>query len=199
MIMWLPEKPITFIGMMQRSHAATGSYDLAMDTKLDDYNGHPVMMSFNPEAVGGAVWTSHYSWAGLEYIGRGKFVECLKPSIGFYERGGMGSSLVVTTHGDPNQQANQIEFLLHEGFIQFGGQVTRDENRERWDEWKAIAFWYRERRNSHDAKLAMHIQTSIEKGIEFPEPLPQTPQTHPRQIERWVRSLDVGRASRVAG
>jgi len=52
-------------------------------------------------AVGGTVWSSHYTWSGIVYVGRGEFQPCLETSVKFWEKGGMGSCLIVTTWGVP--------------------------------------------------------------------------------------------------
>lgn len=174
----MPVKPYGLIGAINRLAAATGSMDYARHAEDADYNGHHIQMSFKPSAVSGPVWTAHYTWAGIRYVGRARgidgFEACLKQALDEYNREGGGAHLDVILYGEPAEQAEQLRIALEHGLEP---AALRDEDRDAefkaWPEANAIALWRSLRRGSdfgvdHDRKLEVALIEKLQAGFEFP-------------------------------
>jgi len=87
----------SLVDAINRAWAATGSVRLAQQTSNVDYNGHAVMVSLKPFAMGGARWSASYIWGGIQRLASGSFEICLQAAMAEFNRGASFASVTVVT------------------------------------------------------------------------------------------------------
>lgn len=92
LVFHLPERAYTPIDSLNRRAAAVGSPRYGQLAAHANYNGHRVSVAFNTYRQ---YWTAEYFWAGRQVLARGKFADCLRAALAEYDRGALGSSVVV--------------------------------------------------------------------------------------------------------
>lgn len=129
---WLPTKPISLIGAINRRAASTGSIGYAMAASGADYNGHRVAMI--PPNQFKSYWTGTYFWAGNRTVARGSFEDAHRQAKEAYEAMGEGAS--VFTQAETMEQVRILAALGYEVWT----QAKEDAHIASYTTWKHRAF-----------------------------------------------------------
>lgn len=124
----LPTIPYTLVDAVNRAAAATGTVSYASKTHRANYNGHHVSIAFNDYRQ---YWVTEYFWAGRVVLARGSFEDCLEAGIREYQRGALGTTVVVYLDEDHLDYAQLA--LLH-------GFLSEEEAKAKDDEWQDERF-----------------------------------------------------------
>jgi hypothetical protein len=117
----LPVRPYSPIDALNRRAAATGSPLYASATRVANYNGHHVSLSWNDYR--GYYIAEHY-WGERVVHARGGFADCLRAVLHEYNRGALGASAEIRPRAD---DADACALLAQHPEIQPGGMWERDE------------------------------------------------------------------------
>lgn len=128
---WMPTIPYGPIDMLNRRAAATGSVSYAQKATHADYNGHRIDVAYRPHAVGGPRWTCTYWWGGRVVLGRGSFETCLQAGIRKYQRGALGTEVIVSLSDEaPESIDAQRQACEAAGLVPFAGNETVEAHRQ---------------------------------------------------------------------
>lgn len=122
----LPIRPFSPIDALNRRSASQGSISYAQGAAHADYNGHRVIVEWNDYK---RHYAAHYMWAGIRWLARGSFRECLQSAIAEYDRGALGASVEVTVRAEDADQVRELFPCLLEG------ELTRADACE-WYTWR---------------------------------------------------------------
>ena len=95
---FIPTKPYSIIDAVNRMALATGSVQGAISGQSADFNGHRLRLEWNNYR---SYYVGEYTWNGRNVFHRGTdFEAALCVSLNEFDRGGRGTSLYVSPHGD---------------------------------------------------------------------------------------------------
>lgn len=173
------ERPLTPIDCINRRAAATGSVGYAIATADADYNGHPVRVSYKPQAVSGPTWNAEYYWGGRVVLARGGFEACLDAAMREYNRGARGASVTVTTSElAPESRERQEMMCRDRGLTDITGR----------DPYAKPAWWTGTHHAVVDANFWLrcgHHQGIMETALAFEG----TPEEWPAARDAFIASL----------
>ena len=107
----LPMLPLTATDLENRRAAATGSMHYARLTAHADYNGHHVVVSYRPHAIGGPRWVSEYYWGERVVLARGSLEHALEGAKAEYDRGARGTLVVAALDPQAPEQLHEQRAL----------------------------------------------------------------------------------------
>lgn len=160
--LWLPTRPYTIIGAINRRSAATGSARFADLASHADYNGHFVSVYFNDYRQ---YWVADYTWAGRIVLGRGTLANCLSAAKAEYDRGALGACVVVTVESEEDKQEAELF-----GFQPYSKEIQEAYNKTWQDdrfECLSEAFQY----ETHGLAPSVGLLANSKSAAEFKEKL----------------------------
>jgi hypothetical protein len=113
---WLPTRPYSLIDAINRTALAQGSLAYASTFGDADYNGHYVTVEFNNYRQH---WVARYTWAGIHWLARGSFRDCVLAAKREFDRGALGATVLVA--GVPEEET---EWLAGLGFVPHNEEIA---------------------------------------------------------------------------
>lgn len=137
---WLKTRPYKLVDAINRMAAATGSVRGAMAASSADYNGHGVAVSFNDFRK---YWVAQYYWGQRVVLNRGDLEGCVRAAAREYNRGALGSEVVVTL-----RDQNEVDLVLGLGLgFEAYSEEIKKEHEATWkdDRFAEVPYALRDR------------------------------------------------------